>query len=41
MDMFGVQKSSFKKATQKEIGWNGKYMDELKKRYNDENGNCD
>ncbi len=31
MDMFGVQKSSFKKAAQKEIRWNGKYMDELNK----------
>ncbi len=41
IDMFGVPKSSFKKATQKEIRWNGKYMDELKKRYNDENWNCD
>jgi hypothetical protein len=41
MDMFCAPKSSFKKATQNEIRWNGKYMDELKKRYNDENGNCD
>ncbi len=41
MEIFRVARNSFKKATQKEIMWNCKHMDELMKRYDKEVGEYD